>query len=147
MASGPASPPPSRVLPAIPKMVGAIITPPFLYQEMENLGADGGLMEKPPEIEICGNFRCGKLQEKFMIDFILSIALWTASRAALILSVIADLMASNTLSAVDFAAFSVEEIVDLMFSNAEETVEDLIYSKHPVVSDRKSTRLNSSHLN
>ena len=67
------------------------------------------------------------------MDLILSIAFWTASLAELILSVIAERIASNTLRAVDFAAFSVFEIVDLILSNAEETVDFALFTAFVMV--------------
>ena len=60
IASGPASPPAIRLEPLMPKSVGLVMMPPFLYQLMEKCGTDGGAMEKDPVIERCGSFSLGR---------------------------------------------------------------------------------------
>ena len=50
IASGPASPPPSSVLPTIPNSVGLVIIPPLAFHLKSNLGTLSGFKLNPPVI-------------------------------------------------------------------------------------------------
>lgn len=107
----------------IPKRVGLVMMPPFLYQLMEKCGTDGGAMEKDPVIERCGSFSLGRLQEKLKKDLILSMAPFTASLAALIGVSMAVLILFQMLVAVLFTALKAELTVLLIPSTTEEIVD------------------------
>ena len=44
-----------RLLPFMPKMVGLVMIPPFLYQSIERCGTLGGEMDRVPDTLKCGN--------------------------------------------------------------------------------------------
>ena len=88
-------------------------------------GTDGGVKLKEPLIEICGNFKCGNDQLKFIIDLILLIAPETTDLHPFQMLVNEDLIPFNTPVTVDFAPFIPLEIVDLIPFITEDTV-DLI---------------------
>ena len=97
----------------------------FLYQMIPKCGTDGGVKLKEPLIEICGNFKCGNDQLKFIIDLILLIAPETTDLHPFQMLVNEDLIPFNTPVTVDFAPFIPLEIVDLIPFITEDTV-DLI---------------------
>ena len=108
--------------PLIPNMVGFVMIPPSLYQLTEKCGVDGGISEKCPQMLTCGNFRCGRLQEKLKKERILSMAAFTISLAfctgftiAVLIAFQVDvallLIPSNTLEVVDLIAFQTLLIV------------------------------------
>ena len=84
-------------------IVGWSKTAPFALHAMLKCGADGGFSEKLPSILICGSFRFGSFQLKFMAFLIVEIAFFTTSLAPLILLDIPLLIPSNTLNTVLFA--------------------------------------------
>ena len=86
-ASFPASP--------TPIMAGLLNIAPCLYQSTLKCGICGGFKLNFPSILKCGSFMFGSSHEKLKKLLILSIALFTASLAPLILSVIASFIAPN----------------------------------------------------
>ena len=105
-------------LPFMPKMVGFVMIPPFLYHEMERCGTLGGLIDRLPEMLKCGYLICGSCSlhpEKKPL--ILSSAPLTVFLAASIGVVIADLIPFHTEVAVDLIPLNTEETVDFTLLN------------------------------
>ena len=112
----------SRPFSPTPIIEGASKTPPFAYQLMPKCGTLGGTKLKLPDIDTCGNFKCGKLQEKLNLFLIVCIALDTAVLALLIGVVIADLIAFHVEVVLLFIESQILENLVLTFSIVFETV-------------------------
>ena len=84
---------------------------------MLKCGTEGGFNEKLPPMLICGNFRSGSFQLKFIVLLIVEIAFFTASLAPLILLDIPLLIPSKTLNTVLFAVLIGPVILLFMVSN------------------------------
>ena len=102
-------------------MVGLFRIPPFLYQLIPKWGTEGGLIEKPPEIETCGSFSFGRLHEKLNLLFNAPIAFDTAFFADSIFPLIADTIFPKILVTVFFAADKPEEKAERIPDNADDT--------------------------
>lgn len=79
------------------------------------------MIEKPPEIETCGSFSFGRLQEKLNLLFNAPIAFDTAFFADSIFPLIADTILPKMLVTVFFAADKPEEKAERIPDNADDT--------------------------
>jgi len=108
----------------MPKMVGLVMIPPSLYQEIDNLGTLGGFREKEPVMLKCGNLIFGKeslqLAKKFLI-LLIALEIWFL--AASIGCVIALLMLFQTLVVVDLILL--KRLLTVLFTELN-TVETLV---------------------
>ena len=105
----------------------------FLYQDMPKCGTRGGTRLKLPVMDMCGSFSLGKLQEKLKKPLILSIALRTASRAALIGVSMPFLMALKIDVTVSLAAFIGFSIAVFTAENTVVTLDLIASTTVPIV--------------